>query len=407
MTDVNLKMLKDTDGNAFVPFSTTDAVFKDGTNQTVSDLLDEKQATLVSGTNIKTINGDSILGAGNITVSAEDEIAISTTEPTGNEILWIDPNEDLDAAAQILDGLPVGAECVYWGPTLPDTLLKEDGSQYDVDAYPELFEVIGHTFDLPSDNDSTKFRVPKHDGLTGVGVDTSDTDFDTLGKTGGEKTHTLTIDEIPAHDHASLKWDTTQFGLQPFVESSSFPRTLSVDGGTVQDYNPHTGYAGGGQPHNNLQPYIVKQYCIKARSNSVNISEVKRATTTSDNDVYSCNYVNDHFGGEVLYNSDTGTSGTVTLSKSAANYTYLDIYFSSNDGPEYTGFTRVYSPNGKRPNLSYQFITGEIVYIKTKLVYINGTSITTTNYYQYYVGQNYGGGSLSDNILITRVVGYK
>lgn len=93
MTDVNLKMLKDTDGNAFVPFSTTDAVFKDGTNQTVSNLLDEKQATLVSGTNIKTINNESLLGAGNITVSAEDEIAISTTEPTGNEILWINPNE--------------------------------------------------------------------------------------------------------------------------------------------------------------------------------------------------------------------------------------------------------------------------------------------------------------------------
>lgn len=404
MTDVNLKMLKDTDGNAFVPFSTTDAVFKDGTNQTVSDLLDGKQATLVSGTNIKTINGDSILGAGNITVSAEDEIAISTTEPTGNEILWIDPNKDLDAAAQILDGLPVGAECVYWGSTLPDTLLKEDGSQYDVDAYPELFGVIGHTFDLPSDNDSTKFRVPKHDGLTGVSIDTSDTDFNVIGKTGGSKyiqdhkhNNNMSGNEYVGADGWSL---TINEGTQRSIPN--FNDTQKTTGGVL------TGTGGVSVGNSgNLQPYIVKQYCIKARSNSVNISEVKRATTTSDNDVYSCNYVNDHFGGEVLYNSDIGTSGTVTLSKSATNYTYLDIFFRTNDGSDYVGFVRVYSPNGKRPNLSYQFITGEIVYIKTKLVYINGTSITTTNYYQYYVGQNYGGGSLSDNILITRVVGYK
>ena len=89
MTNVNLKMLKDTDGNAFVPFSTTDAVFKDGTNQTVSDLLDEKQATLVSGTNIKTINNESLLGSGNITVIqdmsnylAKDNTTVFT--PTGD-----------------------------------------------------------------------------------------------------------------------------------------------------------------------------------------------------------------------------------------------------------------------------------------------------------------------------------
>jgi hypothetical protein len=74
MTNVNLKILKDTDGNAFVPFSTTDAVFKDGTNQTVSDLLDEKQAALVSGTNIKTINNESLLGSGDIDISIVDEI---------------------------------------------------------------------------------------------------------------------------------------------------------------------------------------------------------------------------------------------------------------------------------------------------------------------------------------------
>ena len=40
-------------------------------------------------------------------------------------------------------------------------------------------------------------------GRTIVGVDSSDTDFDTVRETGGSKTdsHTLTIAEIPAHTH--------------------------------------------------------------------------------------------------------------------------------------------------------------------------------------------------------------
>ena len=389
MTDVNLKMLKDTDGNAFVPFSTTDAVFKDGTNQTVSDLLDGKQATLVSGTNIKTINGDSILGAGNIAVSAEDEIAISTTEPTGNEILWIDPNEDLDAAAQILDGLPVGAECVYWGSTLPDTLLKEDGSQYDVDAYPELFEVIGHTFDLPGDNDNTKFRVPKHDGLTGVGINTSDTDFDTLGETGGSK-------ELQAHTHGTFgnvnEGSASGYGFNaPVVGNPSF-------GQVAPTTEAGTGNSG------NLQPYIVKQYCIKARSNSVNISEVKRATTTSDNDVYSCNYVNDHFGGEVLYNSDTGTTGNVTLSKSASNYSYLLVYWKTTYNALRDGVSIAHnsSINWSIFSIDIDVNNPNGVYIACARYDISGSTIT------FEVSNINGSSSTSSSgFTITKVIGYK
>ena len=39
-----------------------------------------------------------------------------------------------------------------------------------------------------------KGRVP-------LGYDVSQTEFNALGKTGGAKTHTLTIPEMPAHRH--------------------------------------------------------------------------------------------------------------------------------------------------------------------------------------------------------------
>ena len=50
-----------------------------------------------------------------------------------------------------------------------------------------------------------------------IGLDEDDTDFDTVGKVGGEKTHTLLASEIPAHTHKMGLWNTGQestgFGL--------------------------------------------------------------------------------------------------------------------------------------------------------------------------------------------------
>lgn len=59
--------LKDKNGNRQYPVSTTDVVV-DADGVSVADLLDRKQPTLVSGVNIKTINGKSILGSGNIDI---------------------------------------------------------------------------------------------------------------------------------------------------------------------------------------------------------------------------------------------------------------------------------------------------------------------------------------------------
>jgi len=68
MATYPVKMLKDKDGTLFVPLVNSDAIIMNGSD-TLQDLLDEKQDTLVSGTNIKTINNTSLLGSGNITIS--------------------------------------------------------------------------------------------------------------------------------------------------------------------------------------------------------------------------------------------------------------------------------------------------------------------------------------------------
>ena len=78
--------------------------------------------------------------------------------------------------------------------------------------------------------------------------------------------------------------------------------------------------------------------------------------------------------GRVLYDNSVGTTGTVTLSETAANFSFLVIGFCS-DSNKYSSVF-VYSPNGKKVNLSCVETEDDFNYLKTNYVTISGTSIT-------------------------------
>lgn len=86
-------------------------------------------------------------------------------------------------------------------------------------------------------------------GKVPVGVDPEDTDFDTVEATGGEKTHTLTVEEMPSHYH----------NLGQMYDDYHLTGTTSQPRGVYADYAQaiHTTSVGGGEAHNNLQPYIT------------------------------------------------------------------------------------------------------------------------------------------------------
>jgi hypothetical protein len=99
-------------------------------------------------------------------------------------------------------------------------------------------------------------------GKTLVGIDTSDTAFDTVEKTGGAKTHTLQTTEIPAHYHNriySLNDSQTLYTGDSVDSVSNQMGVKNNSGATSGAYKDtlYTSSAGGGGSHNNLQPYIV------------------------------------------------------------------------------------------------------------------------------------------------------
>lgn len=88
-------------------------------------------------------------------------------------------------------------------------------------------------------------------GRVPVGVDPEDTDFDTVEETGGEKTHTLIVAEMPSHKHRQRGYYRCQGGISGGVEVRA-RLDLSTD-----SWDSPMESTGGGGAHNNLQPYIT------------------------------------------------------------------------------------------------------------------------------------------------------
>ena len=86
-------------------------------------------------------------------------------------------------------------------------------------------------------------------GRVPVGVNKSDSDFNTPEKTAGTKSVTLIASQMPSHTHSI----TDKFN----VSGTSATAQAYCLGVTTNTGNLVTGSAGGGQPHTNLQPYIT------------------------------------------------------------------------------------------------------------------------------------------------------
>lgn len=87
-----------------------------------------------------------------------------------------------------------------------------------------------------------------------VGVSSGEADFQTINKTGGTKTVTLTTAQMPKHSHTVKMWqnsnEAASYGLQ--YNGTGFGGRCVV---TTDTGNTTTSETGSTESHNNLQPY--------------------------------------------------------------------------------------------------------------------------------------------------------
>lgn len=162
------------------------------------------------------------------------------------------PNEAADLAflmwwewATQEGSLLLGSVFAYATATLPDGVLLCDGSEYDRDDYPELYEVLDSAFIVDPDT----FRVPNIADRVVMGNTP-------VGQTGGAASVALAVDELPAHTH------TIQNGYGPGVIGGYIGETPAMVPAPTPEISSS---AGAGAAHENRPPFIRLRYGIVAR----------------------------------------------------------------------------------------------------------------------------------------------
>jgi microcystin-dependent protein len=155
----------------------------------------------------------------------------------------------------------VGEIRMFAGNFAPAGWFFCEGQLLPISENETLFQLIGTTYG--GDGQSTfalpdlRGRIPLHQGNGFV-----------LAETGGAEEITLTVNQIPAHSHASLATTNSASGTVPSANVVLAPSSLA----TITPYGsdaPQTNLnpssissVGGSQPHTNFQPYLCVDFII-------------------------------------------------------------------------------------------------------------------------------------------------
>lgn len=206
--------------------------------------------------------------------------------------------------------VPIGGIITFAGEKSlsSDNFILCDGRIVSKRNYPELYDILGDIYNTAVNSSGERFsapgadyfRVPDLRGRFIVGYAPNQADYNAMGNVGGEKTHTLSVSEMPTHEHSletddlfvadaydskneqvrvSLNknysspakasgnnWDDGIFippkpgdvGYDTLVGGSTFS-------GDIIQKRIRTENAGSSRPHENRPPYYTLAYIIRAK----------------------------------------------------------------------------------------------------------------------------------------------
>lgn len=148
----------------------------------------------------------------------------------------------------------IGAIIPMCTDVLPGYMLWADGAVYERVNFPDLYGRLPASLIIDADY----FYVPDLRGRVVVGSGSDGTLTDrAVGDVGGEETHQLTTDEMPAHQHS-----IPSIADLNAVNTGDLNTTLLFVPGATLD----TTSSGGDQAHNNMPPYFALKFAIVAKS---------------------------------------------------------------------------------------------------------------------------------------------
>lgn len=241
---------------------TQPTVTVDGVTKSVTWYTDRALSSAVNWTNYNPASPITLYGFINGGLEKESSYSIGVT-PNDSKASGTEITQTLGGAFYTIDFLAGGHGIAFGQPAVQDGFFCNMDAHFKDKAnivralfdfvYPigSYYETSDTSFD-PNDTWGGTW-VLEAEGQVHVSAGTNYAVSGALTNTsdGGEATHLLTVDEMPSHNHNFSMWGS---GTHYYPSSGSILRWYS------SAYNTQTvtvSNTGGGQAHNNMQPYII------------------------------------------------------------------------------------------------------------------------------------------------------